>query len=249
MFHHLRVPDVHTSRSCNLRVISAQLGIAVLFAFLGAPPAWADIAMPRSRAPDGAALFFVSPADGALVKSRFTIRFGLEGMDVAPAGTPGEETGHHHLIIDSPLPDLSLPIPSDAQHQHFGAGQTETTLELGSGTHTLQLVLGDANHVPHEPAVVSERISISVVRMEVRLLQRDEETTRYELTVEIPWRMRMEAEPLEDDVEGRRARMEEEERLDRLIELLAEEIRHSRRMRDAAQSRDLVVEVEDPTEP
>ncbi len=169
-------------------------------------------------------------------------------MEVAPAGTTRKEAGHHHLIIDSPLPDLSLPIPSDAHHLDFGGGEAETILDLARGTHTLQLVVGDANHLPHEPAIISEQISISVVELEVRLLH-SEDATRYELSVEVPFRMRMEAEPPEDDIEARRARMKEKERLDRLIELLAEEIRNTRRRRDAAQLRDLVIEVEEPMEP
>ncbi len=88
--------------------------------------------------------------------------FGLKGMGVAPAGTDKENTGHHHLIIDAPLPPLDEPIPADDHHVHFGGGQTETTIELAPGTHTLQLLLADQNHVPHEPPVVSDRITITV---------------------------------------------------------------------------------------
>ena len=225
-------------------IVSARVGITVFLAILGARLGWAGSPLPRSDAPEGAAVDFVSPADGDLVKSPFKVQFGLAGMEVAPAGTARREAGHHHLIIDSPLPDPSLPIPSDAHHLHFGGGETETILDLTRGTHTLQLVVGDGNHLPHEPAIVSEQISISVVEMEVRLLP-GEEATRYEISVEVPFRMRMEAEPPEDDIEARRARMKENVRLDRLLELLAEEIRSYRRRRDAAQARDLVIEVDE----
>jgi hypothetical protein len=83
-------------------------------------------------------------------------------MGVAPAGVPSAATGHHHLIVDAALPALNLPIPKDANHVHFGNGQTETVLELAPGEHTLQLMLADANHIPHEPPVVSEQIRITV---------------------------------------------------------------------------------------
>jgi len=222
--------------------------MAALLVFLGARPGPADVTLPRSTAPAGAAVYFISLADGAVVKSPVTVRFGLAGMSVAPAGVAREEAGHHHLIVDSPLPDLSRPIPSDAHHHHFGGGQTETTLELDPGTHTLQLLVGDANHLPHEPAVVSEQISITVVNLEVKLFQRPE-TTRYELSVELPIRLGIDLEPTEDDIERRRTRMEEDARLNKMLELLAEEIRLARRKRDAAQSRDLVIEAEESTEP
>ena len=118
--------------------------------------------IPRQPSPEGAEVYFVSPHDGEVVKGPVTVRFGLRGMGGAPAGTEKAATGHHHLIIDAPLPDPGLPIPADAKHIHFGGGQTETTLELPPGDHTLQLVLGDAGHVPHDPPVFSERITIHV---------------------------------------------------------------------------------------
>lgn len=118
--------------------------------------------LPRSAAADKARVYFISPADGQVVKGPVTVRFGLENMGVAPAGTAGEGLGHHHLIVDSPLPALDQPLPKDDKHLHFGKGQTETVLTLAPGKHTLQLVLGDANHIPHEPAVVSARITITV---------------------------------------------------------------------------------------
>jgi len=107
-------------------------------------------------------LYFVSPEDGASLTSPVTVRFGLRGMGVAPAGVQKASTGHHHLIVDADLPPLGMPLPKDDQHLHFGAGQTEVELELAPGRHTLQLVLGDHNHVPHDPPVVSEQITIQV---------------------------------------------------------------------------------------
>lgn len=118
--------------------------------------------IPRTPAPEGAVLYFITPADGAEVESPVTVRFGLKHMGVAPAGVDFPKTGHHHLIVDAPLPPLDLPIPADANHVHFGGGQTQITLELEPGTHELQLLLGDRNHVPHDPPVHSERIAITV---------------------------------------------------------------------------------------
>lgn len=112
----------------------------------------------------GAEVYFISPADGDTVKSPVTVRFGLGGMGVAPAGVEKEKTGHHHLFIDTELkPDeLDDAIAADDNHRHFGGGQTETTVELAPGRHTLQLVLGDMNHIPHNPPVTSPVISITV---------------------------------------------------------------------------------------
>jgi len=132
---------------------------------LGQPQENAAPAMPRTAAPDGALTYFLSPANGATVTSPVTIRFGLRGMGVAPAGVTNPNTGHHHLLIDvaAPPPD-ALPIPNDANHRHFGLGQTETELTLPVGQHTLQLVLGDALHIPHQPPVRSEKITITVTQ-------------------------------------------------------------------------------------
>ena len=90
------------------------------------------------------------------------IRFGLVGMGVAPAGVEKANTGHHHLMIDTPLPPFDQPIPNDFNHLHFGAGQTEAQVTLPLGVHTLQLLLGDENHVPHEPPVYSKPIKVTV---------------------------------------------------------------------------------------
>ncbi|KUJ76523.1 rod shape-determining protein RodA [Ruegeria marisrubri] len=110
-----------------------------------------------------ARVYIANLSDGETVKSPVTVVFGLSGMGVAPAGVEKEDTGHHHLLIDRPPlteEELSAPLPSDENHRHFGAGQTEVTLELAPGPHTLQLVLGDHNHVPHSPPIVSEVITI-----------------------------------------------------------------------------------------
>ena len=125
-----------------------------------APAALAD--GHRTMAPEGANLYILSPAHGATVSSPVTVVFGLSGMGVAPAGTEKEKTGHHHLIVDAELPSMDEPIPSDDNYRHFGGGQTEVSIELAPGSHTLQLLLGDHNHIPHEPPVMSEQISITV---------------------------------------------------------------------------------------
>lgn len=109
-----------------------------------------------------AKLYFISPQNGETVTSPVRVRFGLSGMGVAPAGIEKEGTGHHHLLIDVTELPKGVPIPADDHHKHFGGGQTETTLELAPGRHTLQLLLGDHAHIPHEPPVASERITITV---------------------------------------------------------------------------------------
>ncbi|MDX1457896.1 MAG: DUF4399 domain-containing protein [Marinobacter sp.] len=114
-------------------------------------------------APEGAEARILSPQDGATVSSPFVVTFGLSGMGVAPAGVEKENTGHHHLLVDvDALPPAGQPIPSDDHHRHFGGGQTETTLDLPPGEHTLQLILGDHMHAPHTPPVKSDKITIVV---------------------------------------------------------------------------------------
>ena len=109
------------------------------------------------------ALYFISPQDGDKVGKVFNVRFGLRGMGVAPAGVNVPNTGHHHLLIDvDPLPPMDKPLPKTEQVRHFGGGQTETILDLPTGKHTLQLVLGDFSHIPHDPPVLSEKIMITV---------------------------------------------------------------------------------------
>jgi hypothetical protein len=115
-----------------------------------------------TAANDGATVRIISPVDGEELESPVTVIFGLAGMGVAPAGVEKAGTGHHHLIIDAPLPPMGQAIPSDEHYRHFGGGQTQVTLELEPGDHTLQLLLGDQNHIPHEPPVYSEVVTIHV---------------------------------------------------------------------------------------
>lgn len=116
------------------------------------------------HADEGPGAYIVNLKDGDVVSSPFRVVFGLYGMGVAPAGTDRPNTGHHHLLIDSTLEgdDLNYAIPADENHIHFGGGQTETVLDLPPGEHSLQLVLGDMNHVPFNPSIQSERITITV---------------------------------------------------------------------------------------
>lgn len=120
-------------------------------------------AVEKSKATDNAKLYIISPLDGETVSSPVKIVFGLQGMGIAPAGIKFNNTGHHHLLIDvAELPDVNSPIPSDDNHKHFGKGQTEAVIELQPGEHTLQLILGDHMHIPHDPVVVSKKIKINV---------------------------------------------------------------------------------------
>lgn len=109
-----------------------------------------------------ARVYFIAPHDGETVTNPVSIQFGLSGMGVAPAGVERANTGHHHLIVDAPLPPLEQPVPSDDHYRHFGGGQTETTIELTPGKHTLQLLLGDQLHRPHSSALFSDVITITV---------------------------------------------------------------------------------------
>lgn len=128
--------------------------VGLIFFGLASGAFAAEVTSPRA--------YIVSPKDGETVESPVTVVFGLEGFGVAPAGTVMEKTGHHHLIIDAPLPDLTQPIPANDNYQHFGGGQTEVTVALPPGSHTLQLLLGDHAHRPHDPPVVSEVVTIDV---------------------------------------------------------------------------------------
>jgi hypothetical protein len=128
---------------------------------LGAALAFAQ---ERTPSPASAQAYLISPQDGARVHNPVLVQFGLKAMGVAPAGVRFDNTGHHHLLIDTDPPaDLSAPLPSTDKIVHFGKGQTETTLTLTPGKHTLQLLLGDMNHVPHNPPVLSKQITISVL--------------------------------------------------------------------------------------
>jgi len=112
--------------------------------------------------PSNASVYFISPVDKESISGKVKVRFGLENFGVAPAGIQIENTGHHHLIIDADLPSLNLPIPANDNYVHFGKGQTEVELELSKGTHTLQLLLGDFRHIPHDPPIYSKRIEVYV---------------------------------------------------------------------------------------
>lgn len=137
------------------------LGLAsVLLAVVGAASA-AD--MPRTASPAGAKVFFIEPQDGATVDKTFTVKFGLEGMSVAPAGSDVPNSGHHHLLVDlKEQPAMDMPLPANDHIRHFGKGQTETQLTLPPGKHTLQLLLGDKKHVPFDPPVESKQITVNV---------------------------------------------------------------------------------------
>ena len=117
----------------------------------------------RTASPPGAMVYIISPADGAEVRSPVTIVFGLKGAGVAPAGVDLPNTGHHHLIVDGELASMNAPIPADAQHIHFGLGQTETAVQLSPGEHVLRLALGDRLHLPHEPPLLSRPVTVRVV--------------------------------------------------------------------------------------
>jgi len=152
--HFLLLHKVTIIMENKMKFSALALGIAI-FCY----PAFAQ---DRSPAPEGASAYIVSPKDGATVSSPLKVVFGLAGMGVAPAGVEKKNTGHHHLIIDSDLPPMNEPVTSDAHHRHFGGGQTEVTIELAPGNHTLQLVMGDHNHIPHDPPIISKKISIHV---------------------------------------------------------------------------------------
>lgn len=123
----------------------------------------ASEAVAPTPAPAGAGVYFIEPADGATVAQEFTVRFGLRGMGVAPAGIAHPNTGHHHLLIDVDTPPKAgEAIPSDERHRHFGGGQTEVALKLAPGKHRLRLLLGDHLHRPHDPPVMSEEITVTV---------------------------------------------------------------------------------------
>jgi hypothetical protein len=144
-----------------MRKITPFCGLLLFALPLASQPQETAAPLPRTAAPEGALAYVLSPANAATVTSPFTVRFGLRGMGVAPAGVTNPNTGHHHLLIDvATLPPDNL--PNDANHRHFGLGQTEVELTLPPGQHTLQLVLGDALHIPHQPPVQSEKITITV---------------------------------------------------------------------------------------
>lgn len=136
---------------------------ALLFGYLS-PTVASDLI---SIAPENAKVYIISPKDGQTVPEKFMVQFGLSGMGVAPAGVNHDNTGHHHLLIDTDINtlDFSKPLPATKQVIHFGGGQTETWLELAPGEHTLELVLGNYLHIPHNPPVVSKKITVMVAEL------------------------------------------------------------------------------------
>ena len=134
--------------------------LAVLALGLAATYAYAQV--PKTASPAGAKVYFIAPKNGATIKGPVKVVMGLSGMGVAPAGTDAADTGHHHIFVDADAPNPDAPIPVDDKHRHFGKGQTEATLDLPPGKHTLQLVLGDKNHIPHNPPVMSNKITVTV---------------------------------------------------------------------------------------
>ena len=140
-----------------------QLAFAALAAVLASLPIAAASAQDfRTASTAGAKVYFIEPKNGAEITGPVVVKMGLSGMGVAPAGVEKKDTGHHHILINQANFDGSAPLPADDKHRHFGNGQTETALTLPSGKHTIQLVLGDHNHIPHNPPVVSEVITITV---------------------------------------------------------------------------------------
>ena len=126
--------------------------------------AMAAFAQPRASAPAGAKVYFIAPKNGATVQNPVVVKFGLKGMTIAPAGTQTENSGHHHLLVDTDLSDLNLsaPLPANDKILHFGKGQTETTLTLPPGKHTLELLFADYQHMSFDPPLHSKKITITV---------------------------------------------------------------------------------------
>jgi Domain of unknown function (DUF4399) len=143
-------------------MLASRRAMSVLISALAL--AGVSAASAQTPSPPGAKVYFINLKDGAEVGSPFLVQFGLSGMGVAPAGVEKPNTGHHHLLIDAALTaeEMKGAIPIDDNHKHFGNGQTETTVTLPKGKHTLRLVLGDWSHIPHEPPVLSPAIAITV---------------------------------------------------------------------------------------
>jgi len=139
------------------------VSILAAFGMMVGVTATLQAGMPRTPSEKDASVYLISPRDGDVVSQTFTVQFGLRGMGIAPAGVDKPKTGHHHLLIDlDSLPALDQPMPANAHLKHFGGGQTETQLTLSPGKHTLQLMLGDKLHIPLDPPVKSEKITITV---------------------------------------------------------------------------------------
>ena len=149
----------------TIRLVITVVGLVALaaggYARAQVAPA---VVLPKTPSPAGAKVYFIQPADGATVKGPLLVVMGLSGMGIAPAGINSPDTGHHHILVNVEKLDVNVPIMTDDKHRHFGRGQTETTLDLPAGKHTLQLVLGDRNHIPHDPPVMSQKITVTVTR-------------------------------------------------------------------------------------
>lgn len=138
-----------------------RVGMALLAMALFPVAVFAQV--PRTPAPENASVYFIEPADGATISGPVRVVMGLRNLGVAPAGADLPNTGHHHILVNvREFPPMDAPLPATDHVRHFGGGQTETMLELPTGTHTLQLLVGDHNHIPHDPPIISERITITV---------------------------------------------------------------------------------------
>ncbi len=149
-------PSAGSGAETNARIESLQTRVAALEI--------EQLAATKPHETTGPMVYFVNLKDGATVTSPVRVVFGLSGMGVAPALIEKENTGHHHLLVDAEIPaeEMEFAIPNDAQHIHFGGGQTETVVELSPGQHTLKLVFADLNHTPFNPSIESETITINV---------------------------------------------------------------------------------------
>jgi hypothetical protein len=142
---------------------SGRIAGLIALALAGALLAPGDAKAQPQPAPEGARVYIIWPPDGQVIRrGKFWLRMGLSGAGIAPAGIDKPNTGHHHVIIDKDLPPLDREIPNDKNHLHFGRGQSEARIELPPGKHTLQLLFGDANHVPHNPPLYSNKITVTV---------------------------------------------------------------------------------------
>lgn len=138
---------------------------ATLFLLLGIASLSGSVLAEQTPSPPGAEEYIIWPSDGTVIHGgKLWVRMGLRNMGVCPKGVAIPNTGHHHLLIDTDLPALDQEIPSDRNHLHFGAGETDARIELPPGKHTLQLILGDHSHVPHVPPVYSKKITITVLK-------------------------------------------------------------------------------------
>lgn len=150
----------HRRDGVNARLVAVRAMLCATFIVAGTL-AQAE----QTPSPPGAEEYIIWPSDGAVIHGgKLWVRMGLRNMGICPKGVAFPNTGHHHLLIDTDLPALDQEIPSDRSHLHFGAGETDARIELPPGKHTLQLILGDHNHVPHVPPVYSKKITITVLK-------------------------------------------------------------------------------------